>query len=80
VELFGRIRSELLRGGHVRTPQVYVHPSNGPAVPRLQEVVRGLKADVAQSEGGSNVTHVVYPVAPGTEPDDSQRYARTLEV
>lgn len=80
VELFGRIRSELLRAGHVRTPHVYVHPSNGAAVPRLQEVVRGLKADVAQSEGSSGVTHVVHPLPPGTEPDDSQRHARMLEV
>lgn len=36
MELFGRIRAELLRSGYVRTPVVYVHPANGPAVPKLQ--------------------------------------------
>lgn len=36
MELFGRIRAELLRSGYVRTPVVYVHPANGLAVPKLQ--------------------------------------------
>ena len=36
MELFGRIRAELLRSGYVRAPVVYVHPANGPALPKLQ--------------------------------------------
>lgn len=79
VELFGRIRAELLRSGYVRTPQVYVHPSNGPAVSRLQDTVRSLKGEVAQSEGPA-VTHVVHPLGAKGDPNDGQRYARTLEV
>ncbi|KAL4857267.1 SWI/SNF complex subunit [Chlorella vulgaris] len=79
VELFGRIRSELLRSGYVRTPLVYVHPSNGAAVSKLQETVRSLKAEVAQSAGGS-VTHVLYPFGAAGDPDDGQHRARTLEV
>ncbi|EFN54822.1 hypothetical protein CHLNCDRAFT_134832 [Chlorella variabilis] len=79
VELFGRIRAELLRSGYVRTPHVYVHPSCGAAVPKLQELARNLKAEVSQSEGGST-THVLYPSGEGSDPDDGQRYARTLEV
>ncbi len=145
MELFGRIRSELLRSGYVRTPVVYVHPANGPAVAKLQvwqgggcrlaalwtarrggvhivgrpavagvcrscssgpccraclatptschplpptcdchhipcpqEAVRSLKGDLAQSEGGA--TYVVHPMAEGVSLDDSQRYARMLEV
>ncbi|PRW57272.1 SWI SNF complex [Chlorella sorokiniana] len=78
MELFGRIRAELLRSGYVRTPVVYVHPANGPAVPKLQEAVRSLKGDLAQSESGA--THVVHPMAEGVSLDDSQRYARLLEV
>ena len=34
IELFGRIRAELLRGGYIRTPVVFVHPSCGTAEER----------------------------------------------
>ena len=36
LELVGRIRQELLRGGHLSNPKVAVHPSCGAAVPKLQ--------------------------------------------
>lgn len=79
MELFGRIRAELLRSGYVRTPVVYVHPACGAAAPRLQEAVRALKGEVAQGEAGA--THVVHPAGDGADPfDDSQPLARTLEV
>lgn len=80
LELLARIRAELLRGGYVRTPCVYVHPACGAAAPKLQEAVRGLKGEVAQSEGASGVTHVVHPFGDGGDPDKGERYARTLEV
>lgn len=80
LELLARIRAELLRSGYVRTPCVYVHPSCGAAAPKLQEAVRGLKGEVAQSEGAAGVTHVVHPFGEGGDPDKGERYARTLEV
>lgn len=43
-----------------------------------QEAVRSLKGDLAQSEGGA--THVVHPMGEGVSLDDSQRYARVMEV
>jgi hypothetical protein len=82
VELFGRIRSELIRSGYVPSPHVYVHPSCGAAaLPKLQEAVRSLKGELAQSEGAPGVTHVVlpFPEAEG-DPDDGKHYARTLQV
>lgn len=80
LELLARIRAELLRSGYVRTPCVYVHPACGATAPKLQEAVRGLKGEVAQSEGASNVTHVVHPFGEAGDPDKGGRYARTLEV
>ncbi|PSC72177.1 swi snf complex [Micractinium conductrix] len=81
IELFGRIRAELLRGGYIRTPVVFVHPSCGTAEERekLQEAVRTLKGEVAQ-EQGNIVSHVVHPAGEAGDAGGGQRYARTLEV
>jgi hypothetical protein len=82
VELFGRIRSELIRSGYVPSPHVYVHPSCGAAaLPKLQEAVRSLKGELVQSESAPGVTHVVLPFPEeGGDPDDGKHYARTLQV
>lgn len=39
MDLLSRIRQELLRGGHLRTPRVFVHPNNGGQALKLREMV-----------------------------------------
>lgn len=80
MDLLSRIRQELLRGGHLRTPRVFVHPSTGPAQLKLRDTVKRLGGETAQAADAQGVTHVVLPFGPKGDPDDGQQYLRTLEV
>ena len=77
------VAGSVVQGGSTLTQQLaknlFLQP-NRTLERKLQEAVRGLKGEVAQSEGASNVTHVVHPFGEAGDPDKGGRYARTLEV
>jgi hypothetical protein len=80
MDLLARIRQELVRGGHLRQPRVFVHPSTGPNQLKLRDMVKRLGGETAQAADAVGVTHVVFPFGPKGDPDDGKQYLRTLEV
>lgn len=66
LEILASLRRELVRGGYLRMPHVFLHPSLPAAeVPRLQRTVEQLGGEVAASEGAEPVhteQHVMFVV------------------
>ncbi|GAB4819040.1 hypothetical protein N2152v2_006086 [Parachlorella kessleri] len=80
MDLLARIRQELVRGGHLRMPRVFVHASTGTNQLKLRDTVKRLGGETAQAADAPGVTHVVFPFGPKGDPDDGKQYLRTLEV
>lgn len=81
MELISRVRQELLRGGFMRNPKVYMHPSLRPdSSSRLRNIVVKMGAQLAQSEKESGITHIVFPNSETIAQEDGEEYLRTIEV
>ena len=82
MELITRVRQELLRGGFMRNPKIYLDTNalKTDSLLRLRNIVTKLGGQLAQSKTEEGVTHIVVANSSEVEKDDGEEYLRTMEI
>lgn len=79
LEYLAGVKRELEQRHLLKQPVVYLHPSCGPEMPRLRDIVKKLGMVHAQTlENAPAPTHVVYPVGSNGDPNKGSGYVRVL--